>query len=373
MKIFQVGTAYPHRGGIAHFNNLLYKTLKKRGHTVKIISFKRQYPSIFFPGKTQYEKDEKYKVETFPLIDSVNPFNWLKVGKQLADEKPDVIIFHHWMPFFGPAFGTVAKRVKKAGAKVVFICHNIIPHEKQPLGTFLTKWVLRKSDSYIVLSEKEKRDLKTIVINPDVKVVFHPVYEIFNTDISDEQSRKELELENQNVVLFFGHIRKYKGLEVLLQAVKIAKEKVNFKLIVAGEFYDGEEKYRTLINELGISENVLLFDEFIPTEKVGMYFKASDVVILPYLSATQSGVIQICYNFDRPVIATRVGGLPEFIDENKTGMLVPPNDPQAIADAIVKFYDKNLKVEYSENIKLFKQQFSWENMAKEIESFLPSA
>ena len=372
MKIFQVGTAYPHRGGIAHFNNLLYKTLKKRGHSVKIISFKRQYPSIFFPGKTQYEKDDKYKVETFPIIDSVNPLNWLKVGKQLADEKPDIVIFHHWMPFFGPAFGTIAKRVKKAGAKVVFICHNIVPHEKQPMGACLTKWVLRKSDSYIVLSEKEKRDLETIVKNPDVKVVFHPVYEIFNTDITPEQSKKELGLNKENVVLFFGHIRKYKGLDVLLRAFKIAKEKVNFKLIVAGEFYDDQEKYNSLINELGIKDDLLLFDDFIPTDKVGMYFKASDVVILPYISATQSGVIQICYNFDKPVIATRVGGLPEFIDENKTGLLIEPNDPQAVADAIVKFYSENLQPEFSENVRIFKQKFSWENMAKEIESFLPS-
>lgn len=370
MKIFLVGTAYPHRGGITHFNTLLYRTLLNRGHSVTIYSFKRQYPSLFFPGKTQYEKDSKFKVPAQQLIDSINPFNWLKVGWLMAKQKPDLVVLHHWMPFFGPAFGTIAKLVKRVGAKTIFICHNIVPHESQPFAKFLTKNVLKKSDYYIVLSAKEKKDLETVVKNPIVKVVYHPVYELFNNGMDQDQARKKLGLGNEFVVLFFGHIRKYKGLQVLLDALNIARKNLNLKLIIAGEFYDSKEIYTKKIKDLSLENNVLLFDHFIPSDQIGLYFTASDVVALPYLSATQSGVIQICYNYNKPVISSRVGGLPEFIDEGKTGLLVPPNDPEQLAEAIVDFSNNNYKKSFSENVKEYKKRFSWDTMASEIESFI---
>jgi glycosyltransferase involved in cell wall biosynthesis len=370
MKIFLVGTAYPYRGGITHFNTLLYRTLTKRGHSVNIISFKRQYPSLFFPGKTQYEKDSKFKVPAQQLIDSINPFNWLLVGRLMAKQKPDLVVLHHWMPFFGPAFGTIANLVKKAGAKTIFICHNIVPHESQPFAKFLTKNVLRKSDYYIVLSAKEKKDLQTIVNNPIVKVVYHPVYELFDKQISQKDARKKLGLSKEFVVLFFGHIRKYKGLQVLLDAIKIARKNINLKLVIAGEFYDSEEIYTNKIKELSLEKDVLLFNHFIPSDQIGLYFTACDVVALPYLSATQSGVIQICYNYNKPVISSRVGGLPEFIDEGKTGLMVPPNNPTELAKTIVEFAQNNYAENFSEHIKEYKKRFSWDTMAHEIESFI---
>lgn len=370
LKIFLVGTAYPYRGGIADFNFLLSKTLKKRGHQVEIITFKRQYPDLLFPGKSQYEEDERRQVATRRLIDSVNPINWWRVGRWLAAEAPDLVIFHHWMPFFGPAFSTIAKRLRKAGAKILFICHNIFPHESRPLDTFLTRQTLKNSDFFIVLSEKEKRDLERLLPQPKVKMVHHPVYEIFESGLTPAEARKKLGLRDEFVALFFGYIRKYKGLKVLIEAVALAKEKINIRLLVAGEFYDDEEKYREQIRRLSLNDHIIMQNNFIPSDELGTYFLASDVVVLPYLSASQSGIIQICYNYDKPVIASRVGGLPEFVDEGKTGLLVPPDDPQALADALVEFCQKGYSEPFSQNVKEYKKRFSWENMAEEIEGFL---
>lgn len=375
MKIVIAGTAYPFRGGIAHFNSLLANYLSNK-HDVEIITFTRQYPKLLFPGKTQVETGgEPPTVPVRQMIDSINPLNWLKVAKEIRKQNPDLLIFKYWLPFFGPCFGTIAKYAKKnSNTKVLFICDNIIPHEKRPCDIAFTKYAFKQSDYFIVQSKSVETDLLALYPNAKYKFAPHPVYEIFGSPIEKLHARKTIGIDSERVILFFGYIRHYKGLMVLLDAIKeISKRETPPLLLVVGEFYDDENKYRNRVKELQIENYVRFVSSYVPNDEVSIYFSTADVVVLPYLSATQSGITQIAYNFDKPVIATDVGGLAEVVIDGKTGFIVPPNDPQKFTDAILKFYSEKKEELFSENVKIEKRKYSWEHFVKTIENLVQNA
>ncbi len=367
MKIILVGTAYPFRGGIAHFNSLLAQYLIKN-HEVEIITFTRQYPKLLFPGKTQNEiGGESPAVPVNQLIDSINPINWLRVAKEIRKQKPDLLIFKYWLPFFGPCFGTIAKYAKRnSQTKVLFICDNVIPHERRPGDITFTKYAFKQSDYFIVQSKSVETDLLSIFPNAKYKLAPHPVYEIFGSVVDKNEARKILNINSEKVILFFGYVRQYKGLMVLLDTVSKISD---LTLLVVGEFYDDENKYLNRVKELQIENYVRFVSDYVPNDKVNTYFSAADVVVLPYLSATQSGITQIAYNFNKPVIATDVGGLAEVVLDGKTGFIVPPNDPITLTNAITKFYTENKENEFSDNVKVEKKKYSWDNFVKTIEDF----
>jgi D-inositol-3-phosphate glycosyltransferase len=369
MKIVMIGTAYPMRGGIAHFNELLFRTLEARGHEMRMISFSRQYPSLFFPGKTQYEENESPDhIESEPLLDSIGPLSWLRTAKRVREINPDLVIFKYWMPFFAPAYTCVAKRAKSGRkTKILYVCDNIIPHERRPGDRNLTRMALATVDYFIVMSKSVKSDLLQLKADARHQMVQHPVYEIFPGNFSKEEARERLALPSGRLVLFFGYIRRYKGLHVLLEALALVLKKLDVKLLVAGEFYDEKSGYLRKIDDLGIGDHVIVHDRYIPNDQVGLYYAAADVVALPYLSATQSGIVQICYHYNRPVIATNVGGLPEVVHDQGTGFIVRANDPTAFAEAILRFYRENRETEFSVNVEIAKKDFSWERMAEAIE------
>ncbi len=368
MNILILGTAYPLRGGIAHYNALLYSYLKKH-HTVEIISFKRQYPKFLFPGKTQEEQGEPgLPVESLQLIDSVNPFNWIRVGIELRKRNADAVIFKYWLPFFGPCFGTICALIKWGRkTKVVAICDNVIPHEHRPGDTIFTKYAFMFVDAFIVQSDTVEKDLLATVEAPKYKKVPHPVYEIFGNKIPKKEAREKLKIIDEKVILFFGYVRAYKGLHTMIDAMKEVKKSSRVKLLVVGEFYDDEEKYRWHISDAQVRDVIDVVSDYVPNEKVGEYFSAADAVILPYLSATQSGIAQIAYNFDKPVIATNVGGLAEVVVDGVSGLIVPPNDPLKLAAAIGKFYSENLESKLSDGAAREKKKYSWERMVEAVE------
>jgi len=373
MKIVIVGTSFPMRGGIAHYVALLYKKLMERGHEVKIISFKRQYPSLFFPGKTQQDTSkEAVSLPSEPILDSIGPVSWVRTFLSIYRYQPDLVIFKYWMPFFAPSYAAVSFLTRLfTKTKLLYICDNIIPHEhrfEDRLLTFIGLWNIHY---FIVQSHSVKTDLLKFKPNANFKEVPHPVYEIFSDQFTQEQAREKLKFQRkEKLILFFGFIREYKGLHILLQAMPAVLKKMDLKLLVAGEFYDDNTKYFDLIKKLNLEESVLVFDEYIPNEEVGLYYSAADIVVLPYITATQSGIIQIAYNYNKPVITTNVGGLPEVVKEKETGFIVPAENPEALAQAIVEFYETKDTITFEKNIEEFKKQFSWDRMASEIEGFL---
>jgi len=364
MKIVIVSPAYPLRGGIANFTAQLYQELSLE-HDVIVFTFKRQYPKIFFPGKTQFEDGEDIeKIPTRIRIDSINPLTWISTAKEIIKVKPDLVIFKYWLPFFAPCYSFIAKRIEKnSNAKLLAVCHNIIPHEKRPGDNYLSKLFLSKMEYFVLLSDEVQKDLLKFVIKPKSKVLPHPVYSRFGKSVDKQIAKKHLNIDEGNYVLFFGFIRDYKGLDVLLNALSYLKNK-NIKLIVAGEFYSDKEKYLQLIDELNLKQNVIMFNDFIPTDKVKYYFSAADAIILPYKDATQSGIVQIAINFRKPVIATDAGGLSEVIEDGKMGYIVSKGNPEQIAEAISKFYDGKKEQEFSENIGSLSEKYSWKRFTE---------
>ena len=365
MKITILSAAYPLRGGIAHFAGLLYKELIKK-FEVDVITFKRQYPSLLFPGKTQLETDgDVEKIPTKVELDSINPFNWIKIGYRIKSEAPNLLVIKHWMPFFAPIYGTIARIVRKnKKTKIIVISHNIIPHERKPGDRVFTKYFFNSVDYFITMSKSVQKDLFSLYPNAKEKLLFHPVYSNFGEAVTKDIARKKLELTSEKVMLFFGFIRDYKGLDVLLKAVALIKDKIDFTLVVAGEFYSNEDKHRTMIKDLKLDSVVKIFSDFIPTNEVKYYFSACDVVVLPYKSATQSGIVQIANNFDKPMISTNVGGLPEVVADGKTGYLVEKENPKQLADAILKYYNENKEAEFIDNIKNEAAKYSWSQFVK---------
>ncbi len=364
-KVTILSTAYPLRGGIANFVGLLYKALSKK-YSTNVVTFSRQYPKLFFPGKSQTEGDEAEKIPSEAIVDSVNPFNWIKMGLKIKREQPDLLIFKFWMPFFAPCFGTIARIAKQnKKTKVLVICDNVIPHERKPGDILFTKFFFSKVDYFVTMSDSVTRDLLKLKKDANYKLLFHPVYSNFGQGVPKEEALKKLNVTGNNILLFFGFIRDYKGLDVLLEAVALLKSKIDFKLIVAGEFYVDRSKYIDIINNLGIKDLVVLREEYIPPSEVKYYFSAADAVVLPYKSATQSGIVQIANNFLKPVIATRVGGLGEMIKDDYNGYVTEPNNPKMLAEAIIKFFENKDKIDFASNIKKELEKYSWEKFVDE--------
>ncbi len=367
MKIVIVSPAYPLRGGIANFTAQLYKELISNNE-VSVFTFKRQYPAVFFPGKSQFESGEDVdKIPAEIVIDSINPVSWKETAKKIIKLDPELVIFAYWLPFFAPCYSSITKRIRKeTKVKFLAICHNIIPHEKKPGDGLLTKAFLTKMDYFVTLSEEVKKDLEIFVKEPKCKVLPHPVYSRFGEKVSKEEALSKLKLTEYKYILFFGFIRDYKGLDVLIEALTFIRGKINIKLIVAGEFYDDEKKYTELIERLNLQDDVVLYSDFISAEEVKYFFSAADVVILPYKNATQSGIVQIAVNFGKPVIATSAGGLGEVIKNNETGYIVEPENPGQLADAIIRFYVENKENEFANNISKIAEQYSWKNFVNGI-------
>jgi D-inositol-3-phosphate glycosyltransferase len=383
MKIVLVGTAYPLRGGIAHYISLLYDSLLKRGHKVHVVTFSRQYPKFLFPGKSQEEKgDAGNPIQSIQIIDSINPFTWRRAGKVIADLEPDLIIFKYWMPFFAPAYGVIARTAKKYLRKrrkkctVVFIADNVIPHEKRIGDIKFTNYAFKSVDYFIVQSDAVEKDLK--IVKPDAKYIklAHPIYNIFGESIERTPARKELGIPSDApAILFFGYIRKYKGLDILLRAMpEILKSLPELRLIIAGEFYSNEQEHKKLIEDLKIpAKNLVLATDYIGNDKVATYFSAANVAVLPYRSATQSGIVQIAYNFDVPVIATDVGGLSEVVIDRVSGLITKEPTPEYVANDVLRFFNENLEEKLRAGVREEKKKYSWDTFVEGVEQIAINA
>lgn len=366
-KVLIIGPAHPLRGGLATFNQRLAKQFTNEGFETAIISFSLQYPSFLFPGTTQYSSDPAPEdVTIHTLINSVNPLNWLSVGRKLKSWKPDLVIVRYWLPFMGPALGTILRQVKKnKHTKIICIADNVIPHEKRIGDHSFTKYFLKAPDGFVTMSEKVLTDLRKFTNKP-AQLVQHPLYDNFGDIISKMEARNFLGLDQSDkIVLFFGFIRQYKGLDLLLKAMadeRIKKE--NIKLVVAGEFYEDEKPYLQLIQENHLQEQVILRTHFIPDNEVKYYLCSGDCVIQPYKNATQSGVTPLAYHFEKPMIVTNVGGLPSLVPHEKVGLVCEP-EPKSIADAILKFYQLGEDY-FIPNLRNEKQKYSWQELVKAI-------
>ncbi len=373
MNITLIGTAYPLRGGIAHYNALLAQALGER-HRVQTITFSRQYPSFFFPGKTQEEAGPAGGAPPAPqLIDSVNPCNWVRVGNMIRKQAPDLLLFKYWLPFFGPCFGTIARRARANGrTKVICICDNVLPHERRPGDALLTRYAFRSVDGFIVQSDAVEQELNQFWKGAKYRKSPHPLYTIFGSPIDRQEARSRLGITAPRVLLFFGYVRRYKGLDVLLDALARLPTELGVQLVIAGEFYDPERAYRDQIHALKIEDRVILRSEYLPNDMVSRYFSAADAVVLPYRSATQSGIAQIAYQFGTPVIATDVGGLHEVVLDDHTGLIVPPENPSALAEAILRFYRSGKEQAYRNNVQKERQKYTWDNLVRTIEELATS-
>jgi len=371
MKITIIGPSYPYRGGIALFSNRLAESLSKAGHEVNIVTFKMQYPSFLFPGKTQFVTDKNGSdLNITRAINSVNPFNWLKVGKQVSATKPDLVIFKYWMPFMAPCFGTIAKQIKKnKHTKILGLVHNLIPHEKRTGDTALTSFFVKKMDGFIAMSKSVLADIEKFDSAKPKVFSPHPLYDNFGEVKPREEALKELDLDGQyNYMLFFGIVRKYKGLDLLLNA--FADKNLNngkIKLIVAGEFYDDNTAYLDIIKKHQLEDSVILRSTFIPDAEVGNYFCAADIIVQPYRNATQSGVTQIAYHFNKPMLVTDVGGLKEIVPHDKVGYVVQPNE-KAVAKALIDFYQNDRAAEFIAGAIEEKKKYSWQKLVDTINS-----
>lgn len=366
-----VGTAYPMRGGIAHYIALLYHTLTNRNQQVFVLSFSRQYPNFLFPGKTQKDQGkELIPVPSIPLLDSISPFSWVRAFFWLKQIKPDLIVFKYWMPFFAPCYATIAFLASRIlRVRTMYICDNIIPHEKKPFDAFFSWLGLRFIDYFIVQSHSVREDLVRLKPKAVYREVPHPIYNIFPPSIPKKKAKEFLGILDDRIILYFGYIRKYKGLAYLIKAMPKILESMHIKLLVCGEFYEGREEIYRLVNQLGLESNVTIYDKFIPNEEVNKYFCASDLVVLPYTSATQSGIVKIANYYNVPVEATDVGGLPEDVINEETGYIVEPENPDAIADSVIRYFKEGKYKYFSQNIKREKLKDSWDRMAEAIESF----
>ena len=368
-KIVIVGPSYPFRGGIAANNDRLAREFMSSGCEVVIFTFSLQYPSFLFPGKTQYSNEPKPKeLDIRVEVNSINPISWIKVGRKIKKMKPDILLIRFWLPFMGPCFGTIARIAKKNKfTKVISVLDNFIPHEKRFGDAALAKYFIKPVDGCAVMSHTVKADLEKTVTNKPIEYCPHPLFDHFGEIIPKEEARKMVGIDTHSRwMLFFGLIRDYKGLDLLLKAMaETPANQSDLKLMVAGEFYSDSSPIYNLVDELGLKDRVVFFPEFIPDNKVATFFSAADIVVQPYKHATQSGVTQIAYHFNKPMIVTGVGGLAEMVPNEKVGYVVDV-DPKAIATAIDRFYKENKEKEFTEGAMKEKTKYSWKRMEETI-------
>lgn len=370
-KIILIGTAYPYRGGLAVYNERLARAFMDEGYEVEIWTFTVQYPNFLFPGKTQYSTEPAPEgIQIKRMLNSVNPFNWIKVGRALRKAAPDLVVMRFWIPYMAPSHGVVARMGRKNHkTKVVSILDNIIPHEKGFADRMLARFFMKSLDGGVTMSHSVLADAKTL--EPDKNVVYcpHPLYDNFGAKVSREEALRHLHLDTDTrYMLFFGIIRDYKGLDLLLQAMDDTRlASLNVKLIIAGEFYNNSDQYHELEQKLHLEQRLVWHSEFVADSEVRYYFNAADIVVQPYKSATQSGVTQIAYHFVKPMLVTNVGGLKEIVPDGEVGYVTAP-DPQAIADALVDFFANHRAAEFENHVAAEKQKYSWPRMVESLVS-----
>ncbi|MCO5231761.1 MAG: glycosyltransferase [Chitinophagales bacterium] len=371
MKIAILGPAHPLRGGLSAYNERLAKEYISQGDEVKIYTFSLQYPEFLFPGTSQYSNLPAPKdLDIEVCINSVNPWNWIKVGLKIKDWKPDILIVRFWLPFMGPCLGTISRIVRlNRHTKVISILDNVIPHEKRFGDHILTKYFVGAISGFITMSKSVYNDLSVFNKKKPRELTPHPLFDNYGSPISKLEAKKILGLEmNTPYILFFGLIRDYKGLDILLNAmVSLKKQQAQLKLIIAGEYYSNQKEYEKLIDALDIRNQLELHTRYIPDDEVATYFCAVDLVVQPYKSATQSGVTQICYHFDKPMVVTNVGGLPEIVPNGKVGYVVT-QQPLDVANAINNFYMFNKEHEFVQNIQVEKEKYSWNTLSQKIKN-----
>ena len=366
-KVMLLGTAYPYRGGLASFNEKLARMFADRGTDVRLYTFTVQYPSFFFPGKSQYSESlAPLDLDIERVVNSVNPFNWIRVGRRIRREKPDVVVVRYWLPFMAPCLGTICRIARKNGhTKIIALLDNVVPHEKRALDVAFTKYFTGSVDGFIYMSAQVKSDLDRFTTSKPSLFSPHPLYDIYGSPVDRKKACETLKLDpGFGYSLFFGFVREYKGLDLLIDAWGIMKSKEKLagrKLIVAGEYYSDKDKYREQIRRCGVEDDVILFDYFVRDDDVRYFFSAADLVVQPYKSATQSGITQIAYSFDVPMVVTAVGGLAETVPDKVVGYVVKP-DAEAIAGAITEFYEGGHAQEFRRNMAQEKKRFSWDAM-----------
>lgn len=369
MQIAYLSTFYPFRGGIAQFNASLLQAMRNSGNTTKAYTFTCQYPSFLFPGKTQMvtKNDPATPVDSQRILSTINPLSYRSAAKKIAAELPDLLIMKYWMPFFGPALGTVAAHMP-SNTRSIAILDNVLPHEKRFFDKSFNAYFLKRIDGFVAMSEQVKGDL--LKLKPDAKLILlpHPIYDHFGSRTDSAQARLKLGLHpNKKTVLFFGFIRDYKGLDNLIEAFAMLDN--SYQLLIAGETYGSFEAYTKLIDKNPNKENIKVFNDYIPDNEVAQFFSAAEVCCLPYRSATQSGITGISYNFGTPLIATNKGGLAEFIEHGKTGLIIAESTPEMIATGIRDFFGNYDRKMMEQNIIKLKQTLSWEYFAEEILNF----
>ncbi len=369
MRFCLLGPAHPFRGGIAHYNTMLWRALSRR-HDTSFVSMRRQYPDFLFPGTTQHDASkEAFRVDDEPLLIPTSPPTWKRTADRVIEIAPDLAILPWWHPYFGPAFGSVAKRLTRAGIRTCFLCHNGKAHESGLLDGWLTRYAFRTVDRFVAHSEGDAGAIRQVRPQARIRVSPHPTYDCFRNEDPRPASveRESLGLTDRPTLLFFGYVRRYKGLPVLLRAMPRILERHDCQLAVVGEFYHEEDETRALIRELGLESRVRIEGRYVPNEEVARWFGAADAVVLPYRSASQSGIVQIAFGFDKPVVATRVGGLPEAVTEGRTGFLADPDDPSSLADAIERLFAADAS-ELRKGIRAERDRFSWDRMVETLES-----
>jgi glycosyltransferase involved in cell wall biosynthesis len=366
MKIAFLSPFYPFRGGIAQFGDSLYLALVQNNE-VKAFTFTRQYPKVLFPGKTQFvsESDLNRNIPVTRVLDSINPLTWNKTAKEIIKFRPDIVLISYWMPFFAPAFGKIAGLLKSSGIKVIGLMHNVIAHEKRFGDEALTKYFFNKCDGFVLLNKSSEKDL--LELKPDAKYIIHshPLYDHYGSKIEQNKAKENLGIPlDKKVILFFGFIRDYKGLDLLIESMKNLSDE--YLLFIAGEVYGDFKKYDELIDRLNLRSRVNLQVRYIPETEIPVFFSAADVCVLPYRTATQSGIVGIAYHFDVPVIATDVGGLAEMVEENKTGLIINELSPAKISERLKVYFENDSKGKFIPYINEYKNEHSWQKLALEI-------
>lgn len=367
-KIIMIGPVYPYKGGISHYTGMMYRELAKK-YDVSMLSFKMQYPRILYKKEQKDYANDSFSVKgTEYAIHTANPILIAKTAKKIRAMKPDLVIIQWWHPYFAPCFRILEHYLKKI--PIFFVCHNVFPHEKFPMDKKLTAMALKRGDAFIVQSKTDQKDLLALKAGAVCKWTPLPSFHAFKMEgIDRKQARRRLGIgDKEKVILFFGFVREYKGLKHLISAMpEILKHMESIKCLIVGDFGTDRDAYMDLIQKTGCGDSIAITEGYIPDKEVEKYFAACDLVALPYESATQSGIVQIAYGFERPVVATEVGGLPDVVTNGKTGYLVPPKDSGKLAEAIVKYFSENREAEFQENIKKEAYKYSWERMTEVVE------
>lgn len=367
-----IGPSYPFRGGISHYNTRLAIELAK-SYEVHSVNFSRLYPDFLFPGKTQYdESSSPLEAPSVRLIDSINPFTWIRAGFHIVRKRPEVVLVQWWHPYFAPAIFTICLVVRvMTRTRILFLCHNVVPHETSPVDRFLSRIAFSVADSFLVQSGEDRDNLLRIKKRPRVALNPLPLFDFFEkVGLTKDEARRKIGMVGERLILFFGYIRPYKGLMCLLEAMPEIRDKTGACLLIVGEFYEPSDPYLELVRSSRVGEAVRFIDRYVGNEEVEAFFTASDIVVLPYVTATQSGIVQIAISFDRPVIVTDVGGLPEVVSEGKTGFVVPPSDADAIAKAVIEFYDGGWAGRMEPHFADERNRFSWAGLVSTLDGLI---